>query len=147
MQLEYGVFAAAGPRRTEMNEKKLASEMDRILVERLREIPAPYSSGPLRSLHRTLYGIRKLFRSKPEASPNTPWQWEIIGRFRSLPSHVQDPIRRYFVFQEAEESICHSLNMTPRQFRRFLRDAAGYILMRHERMPRLNAKAPPGAQE
>lgn len=122
-----------------MNEEENANAIDRILSERLREVPV--NPNRLREgIHRAIRGIRKRFGGKPEPAPNAPWQWEIIARIRSLPPHIQDPLRRYFVFRESEKSICASIGTTPGEFRRFLRDAAGYILMRQERPPELRQK-------
>jgi hypothetical protein len=122
-----------------MNEKNLADELDRILSERLREVPAN-PNGPREALRAAVRWIRTRLGGKPGAPPNPPWQWEIIARIRSLPERMQDALRRYFVFREAEESICSSLDIAPVEFRRFLREAADYILMRRERMPELETK-------
>jgi hypothetical protein len=136
---ESGAFAIATSME-ELNERNRADDLDRILSERLRELPAKYPNGPREALRLAMRWIRKRLGGKPDALPTAPWQWEIIARIRSLPPHLQDPLRRYFVFREAEESICLSIDATPREFRRFLRDATEYILMRQERIPELETK-------
>lgn len=123
-----------------MNEENLADILDGILAVRLREVPRLHPSGPLNALGRMLHGIRGVLAGKPNEQPSTPGRPEVIARIRSLPDDLQNPLRRYFVFREAEESICVSINVTPADFRRFVQDAADYILMRSERMPVLEAK-------
>jgi hypothetical protein len=137
---ESGAFVIAATSREEMNEKELADELDRILSERLREAPDKSPNGPWEAPRLAVRWIRQHLGGKPDVRPNTPWQWQIIARIRSLPAHMQDPLRRYFVFREAEESICSSMNIAPVEFRRFLREATDYILMRRERMPELETK-------
>jgi hypothetical protein len=137
---ESGAFVIAATSREEMNEKQLADELDRILSERLREVPDKSPNGPWEACRLAVRWIRQRLGGKPDVRPNTPWQWQIIVRIRSLPEHMQDPLRRYFVFREAEESICSSMNIAPVGFRRFLREATDYILMRRERMPELETK-------
>lgn len=137
--LESGAFATAISME-EMNERSRTDDLDRILSERLREAAAKYPNGPREALGLALRWIRKRLGGKPDVLPTAPWQWEIIARIRSLPPHLQDALRRYFVFREAEESICFSIDATPRQFRRFLRDATEYILLRRARMPELETK-------
>lgn len=126
-----------------MNERSRADDLDRILSERLRDAPVKYPNGLREALRVAMRWIRKRLGGEPDVLPTAPWQWEIIARIRSLPPHLQEPLRRYFVFQEAEESICFSIETTPRAFRRFLRDATEYILMRQERMPELETKRAP----
>jgi len=123
-----------------MNEENLADILDGILAVRLREVPRLYPSGPLNAFGRMIHGIRAHLVGKPDEQPSAPGRPEVIARIRSLPEHMQNPLRRYFVFREAEESICVSINVTPGEFRRFVQDAADYILMRSERMPVLEAK-------
>jgi hypothetical protein len=132
------VFAIAAVRREEeMNEQYLAHTMDRILAERLREVPAQYPKSLREAIHWPIRWIRDRPGAQPVVHPDSSCQDEIIARIRSLPAHMQEPLRRYFVFREAQESICFSIDTTAGEFRRFLRDAADYILMRHERMPEL----------
>jgi hypothetical protein len=123
----------------EMKEENLANTLDRILAERLREFPANRRKRLRDGIH---WAVRSLprFAAKASALPDSSAQAEIIARIRSLPAHVQEPLRRYFVFREAEESICSSIRTTPGEFRRFLRDAANYILMRHDRAPQMQEK-------
>jgi hypothetical protein len=101
----------------EMNERNRADDLDRILSERLKEVPATYPNRPWGALHRAMRSIRTRLGGKPDVLPTAPWQWEIIARIRSLPPHLQEPLRRYFVFREAEASICFSIDTTPREFR------------------------------
>jgi hypothetical protein len=123
-----------------MTEEDLASALDRILSERLQEGPATHPNGPREVIDWAIRGIRRRVGVKPDAHPNTLCEWEIIARIRSLPARMQEPLRRYFVFQEAEESICRSIHTTTAAFHRFLREAADYILIRRERMPELETQ-------
>jgi hypothetical protein len=127
----------------EMKEENLANTLDRILAERLREYPANRRMR-LRDVIHWAVGSLPRFAAKPSALPDSSAQAEIIARIRSLPEHVQEPLRRYFVFREAEKSICSSIRTTPSEFRRFLRDAANYILLRQDRAPELQEKPSPG---
>jgi hypothetical protein len=140
-KLDAAVIASLN-KKEEMKDN-LANKLDRILAERLREFPG---NRPKRLRH-AIRWVTGLFRisalAKPDAHPESSGQAEIIARIRSLPANVQEPLRRYFVFREAEESICFSIQMTASEFHRFLRDAADYILMRQERPPRLEEKRTP----
>jgi hypothetical protein len=127
-----------------MNEENLANRMDGILAERLREVPAKNPGSLREAVHWAIRWIRDRPGEKRGVRPNFSCQEETIARIRSLPAHVQEPLRRYFVFREAKESICASIGATPSEFRRFLRDSADYILMQEERMPELEQKQPPG---
>lgn len=124
----------------EMHEENLANTLDRILAERLREFPAKHPKSVREAFYRALGWFRPGPHAKAEAPPDSAAQAETIARIRSLPSHAQVALRRYFVFREAEEGICSSIDVSPRQFRRFLRDAADYILLRQERMPQLEQR-------
>jgi hypothetical protein len=120
-----------------MNEEDIANALGRILSERLRDTPAPHSDGPREVVNQAIRGVRKFLGKRPDppAVVPAPRQWEFVARIRTLPEHMQEPLRRYYVFREAEESICLSIKTTRREFRRFLREATDYILMRRERMP------------
>jgi hypothetical protein len=126
----------------EMKDENLANTLDRILAERLREFPGNRRKRLRDVIQRALRSLPR-FGAKPSALPDSSAQAEIIARIRSLPEHVQEPLRRYFVFREAEESICSSIRTTPSEFRRFLRDAANYILLRQDQAPELQEKPSP----
>ena len=134
------------PEREEMYEENLANTLDRILAGRIREFGDRRPKSPrevIRWLIRWIRNLTGMHRiGAGPVYPNSPIQSQTIARIHSLPAHAQDALRRYFVFQEAEESICLSIGATPRRFRRFLLDATGYILMRQERMPHLKQKRP-----
>jgi len=125
-----------------MHEENLANTLDRILAERLREFPVTHPKILRGALYRVTGWFRRRSPSNADLQPDLPSPAETIARIRSLPTHGQVALRRYFVFREAEESICLSIDMSPGKFRRFLRDAADYILMRQDRMPQLEQKQP-----
>jgi hypothetical protein len=132
-----------------MPEEDLANLLGRILAERLRDAPASHLSGLREVASQAIRGVRELLGKKPDppAVVPVPWQWEIVARIRTLPEHMQEPLRRYYVFREAEESICLSIKTTPGEFRRFLREATDYILLRRERMPEFDPqRQSPGRQ-
>jgi hypothetical protein len=110
-----------------MPEEDLANALGRVLSERLRDAPAPQSHGPREVVNRAIRGVRKLLGERPDAPAvaPAPWQWELVARIRTLPEHMQAPLRRYYVSREAEESICLSIKTTQGEFRRFLREATG----------------------
>src|SRR5580704_8215013 len=116
----------------EMKEENLANTLDRILAERLREFPARRPKRLWDAIHWAIRSIRNGVSAKPGWHADSSAQAEIIARIRSLPAHIKEPLRRYFVFREAEESICFSIRTTPDEFHRFLQDAADYILGRQE---------------
>jgi hypothetical protein len=120
-----------------MPEEDLTNILARILSERLRDAPAQPSNGLRKAVDQAIRGVRKLLGKKPDppAVVPLPWRWELVARIRTLPEHMQEPLLRHYVFREAEESICLSMKTTPGEFRRFLREATDYILMRRERMP------------
>jgi hypothetical protein len=120
-----------------MPEEDFANALGRILSERSQDAPDPHSHGPREVVKRAVRSVRKLLGKRPDAPAvvPAPWQWEIVARIRTLPDHMQEPLRRYYVFREADESICLSIKATPEEFRRFLREATDYILMRRERLP------------
>jgi hypothetical protein len=122
-----------------MTEEDLINVLARILSERLRDAPAPPSNSLRKVVNRAIRGVRKLLWKMPDqpAVVPGPWQWKIVARIRTLPEHMQEPLRLHYVFREAEESICLSIKTTPRELRRFLREATDYILMRRELMPEI----------
>jgi hypothetical protein len=119
----------------EMKDENLADTLDRILAERLQEFPANRPKSLRDAIDWAMRWLRDHASAKPSSHPNSSAQAEVIARIRTLPAHVRDPLRRYFVFREAEESICISTRTTPDEFHRFLQDAADYILMRQEQPP------------
>jgi hypothetical protein len=133
------------PADEEMHEENLANRLDRVLAERLREFPAGHPMSLREAVRRPIRWIRDRSGIRPVTRPSASCQEETIARIRCLPAHIQEALRRYFVFREAEESIAFSLQSTPADFRRFLRDAAGYTLQRHDRMPNLEQKRQPGS--
>ena len=119
-----------------MDEEDIAA-LSRILAERLWDAPDPHSNSWKEVVNQAIRTVRKFLGKKPDppAALPAPWRWELVARIRTLPEHMQESLRRYYVFGEAEESICLSMKTTPGEFRRFLREATDYILMRRERMP------------
>lgn len=122
-----------------MDEENIAA-LARILAERLWDAPDPPSNAWKGAVNKTIRSVRKFLGKRPDppTAVPAPWQWELVARIRTLPEHMQEPLRRYYVFREAEESICLSMKTTPREFRRFLREVTDYIHMRRERMPEFN---------
>jgi hypothetical protein len=118
-----------------MNQKDLASALERLLSERLGDVPVTESNGPLGAVRKAIHRLRKELAGKPGVDAQIARQHQRIARIRSLPSHVQELLRRYYVFLEAEESICSSTGMAPDEFRRLRREASDYILSRREQKP------------
>jgi hypothetical protein len=118
-----------------MNQKDLARALERLLSERLADAPETGPSGPLGVVHKVIHRFRKGFARKPGLHVQITRQEQRISRIRSLPPHVQEVLRRYYVFLEAEENICSSTGMTLDQFRRLRRQASDYILSHRERRP------------
>jgi hypothetical protein len=116
-------------------EEDLAIAVERILSERLLEVQVTSWSGLLGAVRKATHKIRKGPGGKPAVRPNVPRQEDSLARMRSLPEDVQDLLRRYYVFLEAEQSICASMNMSPAKFRRLRRETSDYILKRRERKP------------
>jgi hypothetical protein len=132
-----------------MPEEDIVNALGRILSERLRDAPASHSNGLREVASQAICGVRKLLGKRPDqlAVVPAPGQWEIVARIRTLPEHMQEPLRRYYVFREAEESICLSIKTPPGEFRRFLREATDYILTRRERLPDFDPqRQSPGGQ-
>lgn len=127
----------------EMKDENLADTLDRILAERLQEFPADRPKSLRGAIHWAMRWLRYRTSAKPRSHPNSSAQAEVIARIRTLPAHVRDPLRRYFVFREAEESICISIRTTPSEFHRFLQNAADYILMRQDQPPELEERPSP----
>ena len=121
------------PRR--MNQEELIIAVERLLSERLLEVKVTSRSGLLGAVRKAIHKIRKGPGDKPDVHPNLPGKEDLLVRMRSLPAAVQDSLRRYYVFLEAEQSICASTNMSPAKFRRLRREASDYILQRRERKP------------
>jgi hypothetical protein len=118
-----------------MNQEDLVIAVERLLSERLLEVQVTSWSGLLGAARRAIHKIRKGPGDKPDVHPNVPRQEDSLARMRSLPEDVQDLLRRYYVFLEAEQSICASMNMSPAKFRRLRRETSDYILKRRERKP------------
>lgn len=118
-----------------MNQEDLVIAVERLLSERLLEVQVPSWSGLLGVVRKAVHKIRKGPGGKPYVHPSVPRQEDSLARMRSLPEDVQDLLRRYYVFLEAEQSICASMNMSPAKFRRLRRETSDYILKRRERKP------------
>jgi hypothetical protein len=118
-----------------MNQEDLIIAVERLLSERLLEVQVTSWSGLFGAVRKTIHKIRKGLGGKPDLHPNMPSQADLLARMRSLPEGVQDLLRRYYVFLEAEKSICASMNMRPAMFRRLRREASDYVLKRRERKP------------
>ena len=118
-----------------MNQKDLASALEQLLSERLADTPITDSSGPLGAVRKAIHRLCKCLDGKPGVHAEIARQAQRIARIRSLPPHVQELLRRYYVFLEAEENICFSMGMPPDDFRRLRREASDYILNRRERKP------------
>jgi hypothetical protein len=129
-----------------MDEEDIVA-LAQMLVKRLSDSPDPHSNGWQEVVNRVIRGVRKVLGKRPGPLAAVPWQWLLVARIRTLPEHMQEPLKRYYVFQEAEESISLSINTSPEEFRRFLREATDYILMRRERLPEFDPqRQPPGRQ-
>jgi hypothetical protein len=118
-----------------MNQKDLASALERLLSERLEEAPVTESGGPLGAVRKAIHRLRHCLAGKPAVDVQIERQELRIARIRSLPPHVQELLRRYYVFLEAEENICSSTGLPPDDFRRIRREASDYILSRREQKP------------
>ncbi|MGA3236031.1 MAG: hypothetical protein ABSG03_07010 [Bryobacteraceae bacterium] len=129
-----------------MDEEDIVA-LARMLVKRLSDSPDPHSNGWQEVVNQAIRGVRKFLGKRPDPPTAVPWQWLLVARIRTLPEHIQEPLRRYYVFREAEESICLSLRTRPEEFRRFLREATDYILLRRERLPEFDPqRQSPGRQ-
>jgi len=118
-----------------MNQEDLDHALERLLSERLAEAPVTDSSGALGAVRKAIRRLHHCLAAKPGPHAPIAQQEQRIARIRSLPPHVQELLRRYYVFLEAEESICSCAGTTPDQFRRLRREAGDYILNRRERKP------------
>ena len=107
-----------------------ANELDRLLSERLREMPGGSSSAALRRVRRLTHRFLKGFGRTPDANAAMPGHNEPIARIHALPAPMQEALRRYYVFGEAEESIGFSMNLSPEEFRRLRLDAREFVLGR-----------------
>jgi hypothetical protein len=125
-----------------MDEEDIVA-LARILVKRLSDSPDPHSNGWQEVVNQAIRGVRKFLGERPDPQR----QWLLVARIRTLPEHMQEPLKRYYVLQEADESICLSIKTPPEEFRRFLREATDYILRRRERMPEFDPQRhSPGRQ-
>jgi hypothetical protein len=129
-----------------MDEEDIVA-LARMLAKRLSDSSDPHSNGWQEVVNQAIRGVRQFLGKRPDPPTAVPWQWLLVARIRTLPEHMQEPLKRYYVLQEAEESICLSIKTPPEEFRRFLREATDYILMRRERMPEFNPpRQSPGRQ-
>jgi hypothetical protein len=118
-----------------MNQKDLASALERLLSERLGETPVTEPGDPLGPFRKAMHRIRKGLTRQPGVSAQIARHEQRITRIRALPPHVQELLRRYYVFLEAEENICFSMGLPAEEFRRLRREASDYILSRRDRKP------------
>ncbi|HEV3197196.1 MAG TPA: hypothetical protein VGZ73_04800 [Bryobacteraceae bacterium] len=105
----------------------LINALEKALVERLCE-SSP--AGPLEAVRTAVHKMRRAVQREPRTSPDSPRYREAVDRLRALPERARELLRRHYVFLEAEESICLSMNMTSKQFRELKREAVDYVLMR-----------------
>ena len=125
-----------------MDEEDIVA-LARILVKRLSDSPDPHSNGWQEVVNQAIRGVRKFLGERTDPLR----QWLLVARIRTVPEHMQEPLKRYYVLQEADESICLSIKTPPEEFRRFLREATDYILRRRERMPEFDPQRhSPGRQ-
>jgi hypothetical protein len=122
-----------------MNQKDLASALERLLCERLGEAEVNDTGGPVGAVRKAIHQVRRGLERKPGVEAEIEQQKERIARMRALPADIQELLRRYFVFLEAEENICFFLGMRPEDFRRIRREARDYVLGRSEVKPDLNS--------
>lgn len=112
-----------------MSPSDLIDALEKVLVERLWESAAA-RTGPLGAVRTAIDKMGMAVQRGPRMSTAAPRYPEAVNRLRSLPEQVRELLRRHYVFLEAEESICLSMNMTSKQFRDLKRQAADYVLMR-----------------
>jgi hypothetical protein len=108
----------------------LIHALEKALLERLRDSSEARPEGPLHAVRSAMHKVRMAVQPGPRTSAATSTDSEAVQRIRSLPEPVRELLRRHYVFLEAEESICGSANMTPKQFRKLRREAVDYVLMR-----------------
>jgi hypothetical protein len=108
----------------------LINALEKVLVERLCDSSATRPEGPLGAVRTAMHKMRRAVQRGPRVSPVQPPYPDVVNRLRSLPEHVRELLRRHYVFLEAEESICLSMNLTSKQFRKLRREAVDYVLMR-----------------
>jgi hypothetical protein len=131
--LDFGGFEAfvdAPGKSVPMCPNDLIDALEKVLVERLCESPATRPYGPLEAVRAAMHKMGIAVQRGPRSSPIPPPYPEAVRRVRSLPEPVRELLRRHFVFLEAEESICWSMNMTSKQVRRLRREAVDYVLIR-----------------
>ena len=125
-----GVFADQPGEPVPMCPKDLIDALEKVLVERLCESSGAAVDGPLDVVRTAMHKMRRAIQPGQRVSPGSPAYPAVVSRVRSLPESVRELLRRHYVFLEAEESICGSMNMTSKQFRKLRREAVDYVLMR-----------------
>jgi hypothetical protein len=113
-----------------MCPKDLINALEKVLVERLCDSSAALPDGPLEAVRAAMHRMRLAIQPGQRISPGSPAYPEVVSRVRSLPEHVRELLRRHYVFLEAEVSICGSMNMTSKEFRKLRKEAVDYVLMR-----------------
>jgi hypothetical protein len=101
-----------------MDEEDIVA-LARMLVKRLSDSSDPHSNDWQEVVNQAIRGVRKFLAKRPDPPTAVPWQWLLVARIRTLPEHMQEPLKRYYVFQEAEESICLSIKTPPKSFAGF----------------------------
>jgi hypothetical protein len=104
-----------------MCPKDLQNALEKALVERLCEIP----DGPFTALRTAIR--RRWFQGERPSTANSSQYSDVASRVDSLPEPVRALLLRHYVFLEAEESICFSMNVTLKQLRRMKREAVDYV--------------------
>jgi hypothetical protein len=115
-----------------MCPKDLIDALEKVLVERLCDSSDATAGGPLEALRTAMHKMRRAIQPGPRVSSGSLAYTEVVSRVRSLPESAREILRRHYVFLEAEESICGSMNMTSKEFRKLRREAVDYVLMRRE---------------
>jgi hypothetical protein len=116
-----------------MNQENLAKLLDWLLSERMREPPGEFSNAALRRVRRITSWILKACRRKPDDIAAATLDGDLIARIHILPAPIQEALRRYYVFGEAEESISISMNMNREELHRLRLEARNFVLGRRAR--------------
>ena len=118
-----------------MKPGDLTRVLDRLLSDR-RSKPAAEVAGLRAAPEKALQPERSI---PPSRSTR---QERRIERIRQLPPLMQELLRRYYVFQEDEESICFSLGLDSKEFHRLRREATDYVLSRGGAAPVVEQRKP-----
>jgi hypothetical protein len=124
-----GAFVDEPRKSAPMCPNDLIYALEKALVERLCDSSAAWP-GPFGAVRTAMHKMGMAVQREPRISAGSARYPEVVSRLRSLPEQVKELLRRHYVFLEAEESICLSMNMTSKQFRKLNREAVDYVLMR-----------------